>query len=78
MERNSKCAICGYEFSYRERVEDNPFVLPHSDGARYYYNLWHYPVEVCPNCGYVCNLLNKHLINTLSKMKNILRLIHCR
>lgn len=66
MEMKRKCAICGYEFSYRERVEDNPFVLPHSDGARYYYNLWHYPVEICPNCGYACKAvgqtLNKHVV----------------
>lgn len=52
MKVNKKCGVCGYSFTYDNTVSENPYVMPHSDGAKYYYNLWHGFVEKCPNCGY--------------------------
>lgn len=60
------CSICGYQFTYDDKVFVSPFVEPHDDGARYYYNLWHYFVEKCPHCGYaskdISKVVNKDII----------------
>ena len=52
MKITKKCAICGYEFTYNDEVVTSIFVRPASDGAKYYFDLWHYNVECCPECGY--------------------------
>ena len=66
MMKSKKCAICGYEFSYDNKFFESPYVQPHDDGARYYYNLWHFPIEQCPECGYaskdVAHTFNKKIV----------------
>jgi len=52
MERKCKCGVCGFEFEYNDINRSNPFVTPYNDGAKYYYDLWHFAVIQCPNCGY--------------------------
>lgn len=52
MLKTKKCKVCGYEFTYDDRVAINPFVEPHGEGAQYYFDLWHFFVEHCPQCGY--------------------------
>ena len=52
MKKTTKCGICGYEFTYDDRLSTNVFTTPNGVGAEYYYNLWHYFVACCPQCGY--------------------------
>lgn len=52
MRITKKCCICDYKFTYDDKVNVSPYVAPHDDGAKYYYNLWHDFVEKCPKCGY--------------------------
>ena len=56
-----KCGICGYEFTYDEKTAQNVFIQPFSEGAKYYYDLWHFNVEKCPNCGYASKDISKTL-----------------
>ena len=53
MEIKTKCGICGLEFTYDDQMVVNPFTKPRSEGAKYYYNLWHINVERCPHCDFV-------------------------
>lgn len=48
-----KCAICGYEYQYDNTFKVNFFLEPRDEGGRYYFDLWHFNVDTCPNCGYV-------------------------
>lgn len=63
MMKSKKCCICDYEFSYDDKTYKNPFVQPYGEGAKYYFDLWHYNVESCPNCGYT----SKDVTKTLNK-----------
>lgn len=69
MRITNKCAICGYEFTYDNEVATNPLVAPHDDGARYYYDLWHYFIEKCPECGYaskdISSVANKDIVKDI-------------
>lgn len=69
MRVTKKCAICGYEFTYDNKIGSNPMVAPHDDGARYYYDLWHYFIERCPECGYASKDIsvveNKYIIKDI-------------
>ena len=58
---SKKCGICGYQFSYDDKSAQNPFVQPFGDGAKYYYDLWHFGLERCPSCGYVSQNVSKTL-----------------
>lgn len=61
-----KCAICGAEFTFDDDVLVNMWTKPNSEGAKLYYNLWHYYVELCPSCGYaskdVSQCINKSIV----------------
>lgn len=61
-----KCSICGAEFTFDDQIAVNMFVAPNSEGAKLYFNLWHFNVELCPNCGYasrdVSKCVNKQII----------------
>lgn len=61
-----KCAICGAEFSFDDEIVVNAWTRPNSEAAKLYFNLWHYNVELCPNCGYaskdVSKCYNKEII----------------
>ena len=61
MEKKAKCGICGLEFSYNDQVAVNPFTKPRSEGAKYYYDLWHFNVERCPHCNFVAKSVAKSL-----------------
>ncbi len=63
MEKKTKCGICGLEFSYNDQVAVNPFTKPRSEGAKYYYDLWHFNIERCPHCDYVA----KQVSSTFNK-----------
>ena len=72
---SKKCTICNYEFSYDDRVIRSVFVQPFGDGAKYYYDLWHFNVEKCPHCGYVSKDVSKTQNKTIvadNKYKEIL------
>jgi len=60
---SKKCGICGYQFSYDDKTAQSPFVQPFGEGAKYYYDLWHFNVERCPSCGYI----SKDISQTLYK-----------
>lgn len=60
MEMKKKCAVCGYEFLYSDKIFESPFISPNDEGAKYYYDLWHYNVESCPNCGYSSKDVSKN------------------
>ncbi len=66
MEKKTKCGICGLEFVYDDQVAVDPFTKPRSEGAKYYYDLWHFNVERCPHCDYaakrVSSTYNKNII----------------
>ena len=59
MEIKTKCGICGFEFTHNGYVEENIFVLPYTDGAKYYYDLWHFDIQHCPKCGYCSKNVSK-------------------
>lgn len=67
MTKSKKCCICGYEFTMDDKVAKEPLIQPFGDGAKYYYNLWHFEVEKCPKCGYsskdISKTLYKKIIN---------------
>lgn len=52
MIKKIKCVICGTESLIDDVFDTHPFTKPVSEGANYYYNLWHFNVEMCPNCKY--------------------------
>ena len=45
MEKSKKCCICDYEFSYNDSASINPFITPMSNGAKYYFDLWHFDID---------------------------------
>lgn len=62
-----QCCICGYKYASRGGWENShPLATPQSDGARLYFNLWHFPIDVCPECGYasrdISQCINKKII----------------
>lgn len=59
MKISKKCCICDYRFTYDDRVYIDPLVAPHDAGAQYYYNLWHFFIEKCPQCGYASKDISK-------------------
>jgi hypothetical protein len=61
MMKSKKCGICDYEFTYDDKTYKNPFVQPYGEGAKYYFDLWHFSVEKCPNCGYSSKDIAKSL-----------------
>lgn len=56
---NKKCSICGYSFAFEENVVEKNFKVHNIEGAKYYYDLWHFELEKCPKCGYVCRDISK-------------------
>jgi len=77
MLKTKKCAVCNYEFSYDVKSAGNVFVQPYGEGAKYYYDLWHFDVERCPNCGYsscdISKTSNKSIVKD-EKYKEIVRM----
>lgn len=59
MEIKTKCCVCGLEFTYNDEVSINSFTKPRTEGAKYYYDLWHFNVERCPNCNYTAKAVNR-------------------
>ena len=47
-----KCAICDTLVKADTQIISHPLLKPISEGAKYYYDLWHFPVCYCPNCKY--------------------------
>jgi hypothetical protein len=75
MTKTKKCSSCGYEFTYDDNVYVSPYVQPYGEGAKYFYDLWHFNVEKCPNCGYascdISEISNKDIVND-EQYQNIL------
>lgn len=46
------CAVCGHRNEVSENILVNEFITTHSEGAKEYFDLWHFPIEKCENCGY--------------------------
>lgn len=69
MRITKKCAVCGYEFTFDNDVAVHGLVAPHDESARIYYDLWHYFVEKCPECGYasadISTTANKDIVKDL-------------
>lgn len=61
--KKKKCVLCDYEFEYDDKSSESPFVKPHSEGAKYYYDLWHFHIDKCPKCGYA----SKDISHTFNK-----------
>ena len=61
--KTKRCVLCDYQFEYDDKSNTSPFVKPHTDGAKYYYDLWHFHVGRCPMCGYAC----KDISHTFNK-----------
>lgn len=64
-----KCAICGAEFSFDDSITVNMLTRPNSDGAKLYFNLWHFNVEMCPNCGYASKDVSTCINTSITKDK---------
>lgn len=64
-----KCAICGTEFSFEDSITTNMFMTPNSEGAKLYFNLWHFNVEKCPNCGYASKDVSRCVNSSITKDK---------
>lgn len=47
-----KCAVCGYKFTFDNEIRTNLFISDKNVGAKAYFDLWHFFVERCPECGY--------------------------
>jgi len=47
-----RCCVCGYQFSFDNELRTNLHISPKNKGAKGYFDLWHFFVERCPNCGY--------------------------
>ena len=62
-----KCAVCGNQFSFDDSITTNVYMTPNSDGAKLYFNLWHYNVEKCPNCGYASKDVSKCVNKAITK-----------
>jgi hypothetical protein len=67
MRITKKCGICDYEFTYDNRTYVDPLVAPHDEGAKYYYDLWHYFIEKCPKCGYASEDIAKVVDKSIVK-----------
>ena len=46
------CAICGHKNEVSESIFVNEFITTDIVGAKEYFDLWHFPIEKCDNCGY--------------------------
>lgn len=47
-----KCTVCGYKFTFDNQIRTNLFISDKNVGAKAYFDLWHFFVERCPECGY--------------------------
>lgn len=67
MRITKKCAICGYKFTFDNEIRTNLFISDKNVGAKGYFDLWHFFIERCPNCGYasadVSACKNKKIVN---------------
>jgi len=74
-----KCAICGSDNEI-EGLSFNKLITPTSNGGKLYFDLWHFPLQKCYNCGYVSkdisicqnqNIVYKSIANdTLEKLQH--------
>lgn len=62
-----KCAVCGYHFNFDDTLTTNMYLSPNSEGAKLYFDLWHFNVEKCPNCGYASKDVSTCLNNSIVK-----------
>lgn len=46
------CAVCAKKNIVNDSVIVNKFMTPNTNGAKEYFNLWHFPIEKCEACGY--------------------------
>lgn len=74
MDKTIKCAICEMEFLYNDKNVINPLNQPFSDGAKYFYDLWHFNLEKCPQCGYVCKDISKTYYKDIVKDEKYLNI----
>ena len=52
MLKKTKCAVCGAENLVSDEMLVNPLIAPNSRGAKLYFDLWHFPIQQCSECGY--------------------------
>lgn len=52
MLKKIKCAVCGAENIVSDELQVNPLIAPNSRGAKLYFDLWHFPIQKCSECGY--------------------------
>lgn len=72
MNEKVKCAICGKDSNLPEKVVVNKFLEPNSEGAKLYFDLWHFDIQKCDNCGYVSRDITKCAnVNIINSKLNI-------
>ena len=62
-----ECCVCGYKYTHKGGWENShPLAVPQTDGAKLYFNLWHFQIDVCPECGYasrdISECINKKIV----------------
>ena len=62
-----KCAICGSQFNFDDTIITNLYLSPNSEGAKLYFDLWHFNIEKCPNCGYASKDVSKTINSAVIK-----------
>ncbi len=55
-----ECCVCGYKYTSKGGWENShPLTTPHTDGAKLYFDMWHFQIDVCPECGYASRDISK-------------------
>ena len=55
-----ECCVCGYKYTHSGGWENShPLTTPQTDGAKLYFDLWHFQIDVCPECGYASRDISK-------------------
>ena len=52
MIKKTKCSVCDNENILSDEINVIKFVMPNTEGAKLYFDLWHFPIEKCSSCGY--------------------------
>lgn len=68
MQFTKTCCNCGYTFTFENSIITNLMISPKNVGAKGYFDLWHFYIEKCPECGYssldISNIVDKDFLKS--------------
>jgi len=77
MIKEIKCGKCNKVSRVMDDININKVITPHSQGASLYFDLWHFNVQRCSNCGYtsrdISNCDNLASTNEYGYDQNVLK-----